>query len=109
MSVYHVADLALDAQHLDPAQVLAGEPRVASVVLHEDDVVERGVWEITPGVVTDVEADELFVVVAGRATIEVEGGGILEVGPGDAVVLEAGWRTRWTVHETLRKVYQVTR
>jgi uncharacterized protein len=108
VQVHHVAAMQLEPDDLDPEQVLEGTPVVRAAVLHEDDVVERGVWEITPGVVTDVEADELFVVVAGRATIEVEDGPTLEVGPGDAVVLEAGARTRWTVHETLRKVYQVT-
>jgi GrpB-like predicted nucleotidyltransferase (UPF0157 family)/uncharacterized cupin superfamily protein len=110
MRVHHVLDLDLEPDALDPSQVVAGSPEVRSLVLHTspDGRVERGVWEITPGVVTDVEADELFVVVTGRATIEVDEGPTLEVGPGDAVVLEEGWRTRWTIHETLRKVYQAT-
>ena len=110
-----VADAALTPDELDPAQILSGDPRVASVVLHESPatgpggrVVERGVWEITPGVVTDVEADEVFVVLSGRATIEFEDGPTLEVGPGDVAVLPEGAVTRWTVHETLRKVYQIT-
>ena len=110
-----VADAVLTRDELDPAQIVSGEPRVASAVLHESPptgpggrVVERGVWEITPGVVTDVEADEVFVVLTGRATIEFEDGQALEVGPGDVAVLPEGAVTRWTVHETLRKVYQVT-
>jgi uncharacterized protein len=109
-TVVDVAALELERDELPEEQVVAGTPEVRSRVLDasRDGRIERGVWEITPGVVTDVEADELFVVVTGRATIEVEGGPTLEVGPGDAVVLQPGWRTRWTVHETLRKVYQVT-
>lgn len=110
-----VADLALEPDALDPEQVVSGDPRAASRVLHESRaegpagrVVERGVWELTPGVVTDVEADELFVVLSGRATVEIEGGPTLEVGPGDVAVLPEGAVTRWTVHETLRKVYQVS-
>jgi uncharacterized cupin superfamily protein len=110
-----VADAALVPEPLDPERILAGEPRVASVVLHESlpagpggRAVERGIWEITPGVVADVEADEVFVVLSGRATIAFEGGTTLEVGPGDVAVLPEGAVTRWTVHETLRKVYQVT-
>ena len=110
-----VADAVLTPDELDPAQIVSGDPRVASAVLHESPadepggrVVERGVWEITPGVVTDVEADELFVVLSGRATIEFENGPTLEVGPGDVTVLPEGAVTRWTVHETLRKVYQIT-
>lgn len=108
MQVHHVAAMALEPDALEPDQVVAGTPDVRAAVLASDGVVERGVWEITPGTVTDVEADELFVVISGRATIEVEDGPTLEVGPGDAVVLEAGARTCWTIHETLRKVYQVT-
>ncbi|MFD0431878.1 cupin domain-containing protein [Streptomyces zhihengii] len=69
---------------------------------------DQGVWQITPGVVTDTEADELFVVLSGSATIEVEGGTAFTVGPGDMAVLRAGDRTTWTVHETLRKVYAIT-
>lgn len=112
--VLAVAGAELTPDELDPAQVHAGDPRVSSVVLHRSAapapggrVVERGVWEITPGVVTDVEADEVFVVLSGRATIEFENGPTLEVGPGDVAVLPEGAVTRWTVHETLRKVYQV--
>lgn len=105
------AALELEPWPLEPAQVLGGDPQVSGVVLHEssDGRVERGVWEHTPGVSTDIEADELFVVISGRATIVIEDGPTLEVGPGDAAVLRAGDRTVWTVHETLRKVYQVTR
>jgi uncharacterized cupin superfamily protein len=54
---------------------------------------------------TDVEAEEVFVVLRGRATIEVAGGPTLQVGPGDIGVLHAGDQTTWTVHEDLRKVY----
>ena len=110
-----VADAVLTPDELDPEQIVSGEPRVASAVLHESAAtepggraVERGVWQITPGVVTDVEADEVFVVLSGRATIEFQDGPTLEVGPGDVAVLPEGAMTRWTVHETLRKVYQIT-
>jgi uncharacterized cupin superfamily protein len=106
----HVADVELTEDQLDPEQIVSGRPVVSSAVLwtSADGSQERGVWQITPGVVTDTEADELFVVLSGRATVEVEGGPVLTVGPGDAAVLRAGDRTRWTVHETLRKVYSIT-
>ncbi|GAA1539038.1 cupin domain-containing protein [Actinomadura kijaniata] len=98
----------LEPDTLDPAGVVAGNPEVSTLVLHADDRVERGIWQITPGTVTDTEADEIFTVVAGRATIEIEDGPTLEVGPGDVGVFTAGARTTWTVHETLRKTYQIT-
>ena len=61
---------------------------------------------MTPGVMNDVEADEVFVVLSGAATVEFAGGSdTLELGPGDVVRLAAGAETVWTVTETLRKVY----
>ncbi|MCL7497359.1 cupin domain-containing protein, partial [Streptomyces sp. MCA2] len=95
-----IADADLEPEPLDPAQIVSGEPVVTGKVLWEspDGRQIRGIWQITPGVVTDTEANELFVVVSGRATIEVEGGSVLEVGPGDACVLREGDRTQWTVH-----------
>ncbi|MFF9894093.1 cupin domain-containing protein [Streptomyces longispororuber] len=108
--VVHIPDAELEEEPLDPEQIVSGDPVVTGKVLWEsaDGKQVRGIWQITPGVVTDTEADELFVVVSGRATIEVEGGGVLEVGPGDAAVLREGDRTTWTVHETLRKAYHIT-
>nr|WP_272473720.1 cupin domain-containing protein [Baekduia alba]WCB95564.1 hypothetical protein DSM104299_04313 [Baekduia alba] len=106
--VVAVGDAVLAPDELDPTDVLAGEPATASTPLWSaTGAAELGVWEITPGTVTDVEADELFVVLSGRATIAFEDGPVLEVGPGDACRLQAGQRTVWTVHETLRKVYAI--
>ncbi|MEU9038554.1 cupin domain-containing protein [Streptomyces sp. NPDC048352] len=107
--VADLPDSELEAEDLDPAQIVSGAPVVTGKVLWEspDGSQIRGIWQITPGVVTDTEADELFVVVSGRATIEVEGGETLEVGPGSACVLREGDRTTWTVHETLRKAYHI--
>ncbi len=110
VSVPGIPDAELEAEDLDPGQIVSGGPVVTGKVLWEsaDGKQIRGIWQITPGVVTDVEANELFVVVSGRATIEVEGGAVLEVGPGSACVLREGDRTTWTVHETLRKAYHIS-
>ena len=103
------ASLELEPSPLDPSQVVAGDPQVAERVMWSspDGRRHRGVWEHGVGASTDVEVDEVFVVVSGRATIEVEGGPTIEVGPGAVGVLEAGARTTWRVHETLRKVFHV--
>jgi uncharacterized cupin superfamily protein len=105
-----VTSLRLQPAPLPPEQLLEGEPRISHALISSspDGRVERGVWEMTPGVVSDVEADELFVAVCGRATIELAGGRIISVEPGDAVTLREGERTVWRVSETLRKVYQRT-
>jgi uncharacterized cupin superfamily protein len=105
-----VADLALEPGILAPDQILEGTPAVTECVLSTspDGRIVTGVWQITPGVVTDVEADEVFVVVSGRATVEFEDGPPLELIPGVVGVLRAGDRTVWRVRETLRKVFTLT-
>ncbi|WP_030987539.1 cupin domain-containing protein [Streptomyces sp. NRRL WC-3744] len=105
----HIPDADLAPEPLDPERIVAGDPEVTGKVVWEsaDGRQLRGIWQITPGVVTDTEADELFVVISGSATIEVEDGPTLTVGPGDMAVLRAGDRTTWTVHETLRKAYAI--
>ena len=57
----------------------------------------------------DTEAEEVFVVLSGRATIRFLSPALpsLEVGPGSIVHLAEGMQTEWTVTETLRKVYVV--
>ncbi|MER7763997.1 cupin domain-containing protein [Streptomyces sp. NPDC097619] len=107
--VVAIPDAELEVEELDPAQIVSGEPVVTGKVLWEspDGGQVRGIWQITPGVVTDTEADELFVVISGRATVAVEGGPVLELGPGSLGVLREGDRTTWTVHETLRKGYHI--
>jgi uncharacterized cupin superfamily protein len=69
--------------------------------------VPCGLWEHPVGESTDTEVHEVFVVLTGRARIEIEGQGPLEIGPGDVVELEAGARTRWIVREHLRKFWLV--
>jgi uncharacterized cupin superfamily protein len=108
--VHRVGDLDLKPTPLDPETILEGLPEVSELVLDTspDGRVVRGVWQITPGVVRDVEADEIFVVISGRATVEVEGGPTLELEPGVVGVLRSGDRAVWRIHETLRKVFQIT-
>jgi uncharacterized cupin superfamily protein len=105
-----VMSLELEPEALDPSQVVAGAPTLGNRTLFESDDgrVIRGVWECTPGICKDVEQDELFVVVAGHASVVVEGGPTLLLAPGVAGILERGARTVWTVTETLRKVYQIS-
>ena len=102
--------LELEDWPLEPDQIVDGDPQVSGRVLDTsaDGKVERGIWQHTAGVSRDTESDELFVVLTGRATIEVEDGPTLEVGPGDVGLLHAGDRTTWTVHEDLRKIFQTT-
>jgi len=108
-AVIHLAALPLPHDPLPDDQVVAGEPSTGLLPIETIDGLDVGLWEHSTGVSTDVEADEVFVVLSGRARIEVEGGPTLEVGPGDLGVLTAGAVTRWTVHEPLRKLYVTPR
>lgn len=84
--------------------VQAGEPAAGVLDLPSPPGLEVGIWEHTVGTSTDVEVDEVFVVISGRATIAWVDGSV-DVGPGDVVTLPDGAGTTWTVHETLRKVF----
>ena len=99
----HRIDISL---HQLPAdQIIEGQPSTGAVDLPGPTGLALGVWEHTPGTSTDVEADEVFVVVSGRATVVLPDGERLDFGPGDIGTLDAGTPTTWIVHETLRKVY----
>jgi hypothetical protein len=99
--------LDLTWEPVEPAKVLSGRPLVGAAGITTADGIEVGVWAHTAGASIDVEADEVFVVLTGRATIELDDGTVLEVGPGDVGILPRGARTRWTVHEDLRKVFVI--
>ena len=82
-----------------------GPPETSSIQLATIAGAHVGVWSIEEGEVRDVEAEEVAVVLSGRATIEIEGMTPLEVGPGYVLSFEAGVATRWIIHERLTKVY----
>ncbi|WP_341947496.1 cupin domain-containing protein [Microbacterium sp. LWH11-1.2] len=101
------AALLLVHTPLPVEEVQEGSPTAASAALATLGDTEIGVWEMTPGTASDTEVDEVFVVIAGRATIAFDDPDLpdLEVGPGSVVRLADGQRTIWTVSETLRKIY----
>ena len=100
------ADVELEHEPVAAGDVVEGTPTTGLLTLVESDDLEIGVWEITPGVVTDTEAAETFVVLSGAATVEfLDGGEPLTLRAGTVGRLAEGARTRWTVTETLRKVY----
>lgn len=108
-SALDAAGVVVDRAPVAPHQVLQGSPVVGMIELLSDHLSSVGIWEITPGIVTDTEVDEIFVVVSGRATVEFEGDDrTVTLGPGSVGRLAAGSRTRWTVTETFRKIYVTT-
>ena len=87
-----------------PAElIVSGSPTTGLVEL--TDTI--GVWEHAPGVSTDVEADEVFIVLAGRGVVAFDDPALAPIAlrPGVVAQLSEGMRTTWTITETLRKVY----
>lgn len=105
----HCADagaIQLDYRTLATDQIVSGNPRVGTAELGELGECAIGVWEITPGVSTDTEIDEFFIVLSGRATVTfADGTPAMDLKAGTVGHLKAGTATTWTVTETLRKVY----
>ncbi len=100
-------DVEFETTALPAAEVVDGSPRAGSRSVRTFDDVEVGIWEMTPGTARDVEADEVFVVLSGAASVRFDDGREVSLRPGDVMSLFEGERTEWTVTETLRKVYVV--
>jgi uncharacterized cupin superfamily protein len=104
--VTEASTIPLDYEQVPPDQVVAGSPRTGTAELHDFDGHSVGVWELSVGAMSDVEVDEVFVVLFGAATVEfVDEGRTVALGAGSVGRLTAGQNTVWTVTETLRKVY----
>ncbi|MEP6504549.1 MAG: cupin domain-containing protein [Betaproteobacteria bacterium] len=102
------AAVTLDHRDLPVQQAVSGRPRVGTAQLGALGDVTIGIWEISPSVSTDVEADEFFVVLSGAATVDfADGSPSLHLKAGSIARLAAGSATTWTVTQTLRKVYVV--
>lgn len=108
ITVVNAAAATVPTGPLAADYVRSGRPESGVVDLPAPPGLEVGIWEHTVGSSTDVEVDEVFVVISGRATITVGDQPPVEIGPGDVVTLAEGTETRWTIYEALRKVY-VTR
>ncbi|WP_202421836.1 cupin domain-containing protein [Gordonia sp. SID5947] len=90
---------------VEPERITPGTEATANVLWDREGGNELGaVWQMTPGVLEGVKAEETFIVISGRATIEFEDGRVSEIGPGSVGVFFEKDSTRWTVHETLRKI-----
>lgn len=98
--------VALAYRDLSAEQTIAGRPRVGSAELGRLGDCTVGVWELSPSISSDVEADEFFIVLSGAATVDfADGSPSLQLRAGSVGRLVAGSATRWTVTATLRKIY----
>jgi uncharacterized cupin superfamily protein len=100
------ADLTAETVRNDGASPALG---TATKTLWSDDVAEVGLWDAGPGNDIDVEADEVFLVLAGEGTVTFHGGDTIELKPGTLVRLYDGDRTTWEIADRVRKVYVALR
>jgi uncharacterized protein len=104
-----VATAALEPWPIASDQVLDGDPQASGTVLWKsaDSTLASGVWECTPGTFDWVHADETLCVVEGRATITPAEGQSFDIRPGSVAFFPEGTKTRWQVHETIRKAFHL--
>ncbi|MEU4244900.1 cupin domain-containing protein [Actinoplanes sp. NPDC026619] len=107
MKIIRLADVAVEHSPAGADEVVSGAPTLGTTPITTlgDTEVEVGVWEMSVGAVRDVEVDEVFLVLAGAATITVDGGAPVAIAVGDLVRLDAGTKTVWEVSAPLRKLY----
>lgn len=102
---FNPAEVPMDTYPTAPERLTPGAEVTFSLLWEREDGSEVGaVWEMTPGVLDDVQGNESFVIVSGRSRVDFPDGRVLEFGPGDAGVLAPGDTCRWTTLETVRKV-----
>lgn len=108
-AAFDATTTSLEFSDLPEAQCPDGVLATGLAVLARTDALEVGVWEHPVGRSTDIETDEVFVVLSGSGRVILEDGSTLELRPGTVGVLDAGTRTVWEVDEALRKVWLVER
>lgn len=74
-----------------------------------EENLDAGIWETQTGRSRweFIDNGEVIYVLGGKMTVERDGEEAIEVGAGDLVVFEKGWKGFWTVTEPLSKVYVI--
>ncbi len=93
----------------EPLSVVDGDPHATVRQLYADGAAQSGLWEVTPGAFA-AENDgfaEYMHILEGRGTVLSDDGSTLELRPGVKFIAPSGWRGRWVVTETIRKIYVI--
>ena len=89
-----------------------GDPERRTWVLYDNaaEGLATGIWECEPGrwrIAMGPHEHELFTVLQGRCRIHAADGTVTEAGPGEAIVLPAGFEGSFEVLEPLTKTYAI--
>lgn len=79
-----------------------GWPTARIELLAQLGATNTSVWQVTEGVVADIENNECLLVLTGGGVLRFEDGEEIALKPGVFVRLRAGDRTEWTVRTPLR-------
>lgn len=103
-AVYDAKTMQVEHELLDASKNVSGSVTTGATELGETHKLTSGIWEHSAGISTDVEDDEVFVILSGKGRIYVDGE-VLELYAGVVGTLYAGASTRWEIDEPIRKVY----
>lgn len=96
-----------------PTAVAEGEvlARSRTFFTSDDGNIQVGTWECEPGVSRweFLERGEAIHVLSGSMTVQRDGYQPVKITAGTSAIFPLGWCGRWTVHDTLRKVYVIYR
>jgi uncharacterized cupin superfamily protein len=95
-----------------PERLVRGNPRrqTWNVFTDAGGQMRCGLWSCEPGawrIAFAADKDEFFHVIQGRVRLHDEHGRIVEIGPGEAAVIPAGFTGVFEVVEAVRKHYVV--
>jgi uncharacterized cupin superfamily protein len=108
-SKQRVSEARLDPMPLAPDSVVEGNPQASGAILWMSDDHKHcnGIWECTPGTFDWTHTDETATILQGRATVTPQDGEPIEIAGGDLVFFPEGTKSRWHVHETVRKSFHL--
>ncbi|QDQ28106.1 DUF861 domain-containing protein [Chitinimonas arctica] len=103
---------ALEQDHPRPERLLTGNPLRSTWnhFINGSKEMYSGIWASEVGswrIEFGTREDEFFFVTEGRCRIVDEFGKVVEAGPGDALVIPAGFRGVFEVLEAMKKYYVI--
>jgi uncharacterized protein len=107
--VLQTDDVAPEVARPLPEKVLAGDPVHRTWNIDEQEGgLYAGIWESTPGEWrVSYDEWEFCQILEGHSVLTEENGEARTLRPGDAVVIQPGFRGTWRVVETTRKTYVI--
>lgn len=90
-------------------RIVSGNPVASTLVLRDDPGHQLGLWHVTEGSFRTDHAGyvEYIHILAGRGQLVDEEDNVINLEPGVTVLMDAGWRGRWIVHEAIIKTYTI--